>query len=147
MIRIELDAPSLGATRIAISPLWDAFCSLHLAMPHRAPSLPYQEWVVRAREVLREDERTHALRLLTGGPLSFPDFLLPRPVGATSIDAELETVRATPTDVVRAEVAEHYAGFEDHPGIRPYLMDPEGACAALAGTGLRSGSAVHCRMY
>ncbi|MFG2599179.1 hypothetical protein [Streptomyces sp. NPDC048462] len=61
MIRIELDAPSLGATRIAISPLWDAFCSLYLAMPRRAPSLPYQEWVVRAREVLREDDRTHAL--------------------------------------------------------------------------------------
>lgn len=43
MIRIELDAPSLGATRIAISPLWDAFCSLHLAMPHRTPSRPYEE--------------------------------------------------------------------------------------------------------
>lgn len=37
MIRIELDEPSLGATRIAISPLWDAVCSLHLALPHRAP--------------------------------------------------------------------------------------------------------------
>ncbi|MFJ8398587.1 hypothetical protein [Streptomyces sp. NPDC094144] len=36
MIRIELDEPSLGATRIAISPLWDAFRGLRLAMPHRA---------------------------------------------------------------------------------------------------------------
>ncbi|WNI30956.1 helix-turn-helix domain-containing protein [Streptomyces sp. ITFR-6] len=132
MIRIELDEPSLGATRIAISPLWDAFCSLHLALPHRALSLPYQDWVVRAREVLREDDRTHALRLLTDGLLSFPDFLLPRPVGATSIEAELETVRATPADVVRAGVAEHYAGLEDHPQIRPYLANPEAACGALA---------------
>lgn len=47
MIRIELDEASLGATRIAISPLWDAFCGPHLTMPHRAPSRPYEKWVVR----------------------------------------------------------------------------------------------------
>lgn len=132
MIRIELDEASLGATRIAISPLWDAFCSLHLAMPHRIPSRPYEEWVARAREVLREDERTDALRLLIDGPNGFPDFLLPRPVGATSVEAELETVRATPADVVRAGIAEHYPALEDHPRIRPYLVDPEAACSALA---------------
>ncbi|MCX5141129.1 helix-turn-helix transcriptional regulator [Streptomyces sp. NBC_00338] len=132
MIRIELDEASLGATRIAISPLWDAFCSLHLTMPHRTPSRPYEEWVVRAREVLREDDRTHALRLLIDGPNTFPDFLLPRPVGATSVEAELETVRTTPADVVRAGIAEHYAGLEDHPRIRPYVVDPEAACADLA---------------
>ncbi|MXG27092.1 hypothetical protein GRQ63_15575 [Streptomyces sp. YIM 132580] len=35
MIRIESDEALLGATRIAISPLWDAFCSMHLALgPH-----------------------------------------------------------------------------------------------------------------
>ncbi|MGC4947248.1 hypothetical protein ACLQ2N_13760 [Streptomyces sp. DT224] len=102
MIRIELDEASLGATRIAISPLWDAFCSLHLAMPHRHPSRPYEEWVVRAREVLREDDRTHALRLLIDGPHQFPDFMLPRPVGATAIEKELDAVRITPADVVRA---------------------------------------------
>ncbi|MFI6861739.1 ArsR/SmtB family transcription factor [Streptomyces sp. NPDC050421] len=132
MIRIELDQASLGATRIAISPLWDAFCSLHLAMPHRTPSRPYEEWVVRAREVLREDTRTEPLRLLIDGPHDFPDFLLPRPVGATSVEAELETVRATPAGVVRAGVAEHYPGLEDDPRIRPYLVDPEAACSALA---------------
>ncbi|MFE6039562.1 hypothetical protein [Streptomyces sp. NPDC056452] len=57
MIRIELDEAALGATRIAISPLWDAFCSLHLARAHRVPSWPYEAWVVRAREVLKEDDR------------------------------------------------------------------------------------------
>ena len=132
MIRIELDEASLGATRIAISPLWDAFCSLHLAKPHRHPSRPYADWVVRAREVLREDDRTHPLRLLIDGPHQFPDFMLPRPVGAASVEAELDSVRATPVGVVRAGVAEHYAGMEDHPDVRPYLDDPEAACGALA---------------
>ncbi|MET4644805.1 helix-turn-helix domain-containing protein [Streptomyces sp. NBC_01550] len=132
MIRIELDEATLGATRIAISPLWDAFCSLHLARPHRTPSWPYEEWAVRAREVLREDDRTAALQLLVDGPASFPDFLLPVPVGASSIETELDTIRATPPEVVRAGVEEHYPGLEDHPRIRPYLDDPEAACAALA---------------
>ncbi|MFE7324220.1 ArsR/SmtB family transcription factor [Streptomyces sp. NPDC057565] len=132
MIRIELDEAALGAARIAISPLWDAFCSLHLAKPHRTPSWPYEKWVGRAREVLREDDRTAALRLLTDGPLSFPDFLLPRPVGASSVETELDIIRATPPEVVRAGVEEHYPGLEDHPRIRPYLADPEAACAALA---------------
>ncbi|MFC9033903.1 helix-turn-helix domain-containing protein [Streptomyces arboris] len=132
MIRIELDEASLGATRIAISPLWDAFCSLHLALPHRTPSWPYEEWAGRAREVLRDDERTRPLRLLTHGPHGFPDFLLPRPAGAASVDAELDIVRSTPAHVVRAGVREHYAGMEDHPFVRPYLDDPEAACATLA---------------
>ncbi|WP_432151428.1 helix-turn-helix domain-containing protein [Streptomyces sp. bgisy029] len=132
MIRIELDEASLGATRIAVSPLWDAFCSMHLALPHRTPSWQYEEWAGRAREVLRDDERTWPLRLLTHGPYSFPDFLLPRPVGAASVEAELEIVRATGADVVRAGVREHYAGMEDHPFVRPYVDDPEAACAALA---------------
>ncbi|WP_260606491.1 hypothetical protein [Streptomyces sp. WAC08241] len=51
MVGIELDEASLGATRTAISPLRDAFCAMHLALPGRHPSWPYQEWVVRACEV------------------------------------------------------------------------------------------------
>ncbi|WP_392671453.1 ArsR/SmtB family transcription factor [Streptomyces sp. LN785] len=132
MIRIELDEAALGATRIAISPLWDAFCSLHLIKPHRTPSWPYEEWAVRARKVLREDDRTAALRLLIDGRTNFPDFLLPRPVGASSVETELDIIRATPPEAVRAGIQEHYAGLEDHPRIRPYLDDPEEACAALA---------------
>ncbi|WP_329209672.1 helix-turn-helix domain-containing protein [Streptomyces sp. NBC_00683] len=132
MIRIELDEAALGATRIAISPLWDAFCSMHLARAHRVPSWPYEAWVVRAREVLKEDDRTRPLRLLSEGPTGFPDFLLPKPIGASSVEAELDLIRATPAGVVRAGIAEHYAGLEDHPYVRPYLDDPEAACGSLA---------------
>ncbi|MCL8013819.1 helix-turn-helix domain-containing protein [Streptomyces sp. AS02] len=132
MIRIELDEAALGATRIAVSPLWEAFCSLHLAMPHRSPSWPYQKWVVRAREVIREDDRIAPLRALMEGPLHFPDFMLPQPIGTTSIEQELEIVRRTPPEVVRAQLTEHYPGMDDHPLVRPYLEDPRAACAALA---------------
>ncbi|WP_432753107.1 hypothetical protein ACE1OA_18920 [Streptomyces sp. JL2001] len=37
---IELDEAALGAIRIAISPLRDAFCAMHLVLPARNPSWP-----------------------------------------------------------------------------------------------------------
>ncbi|MCX5381714.1 helix-turn-helix transcriptional regulator [Streptomyces sp. NBC_00083] len=132
MIRIELDEAALGSTRIAVSPLWDAFCSLHLLAEHRRPSWPYQEWAARARQVLTGDERVEPLRRLLHGPLHFPDFVLPRPIGTTSVEEELAALRATPPEVVRRQLAEHYPGREDDPLVRPYRQDPEAACAALA---------------
>ncbi|MGP9019496.1 ArsR/SmtB family transcription factor [Streptomyces sp. BR1] len=132
MIRIELDEAALGATRIAVSPLWEAFCSLHLLRPQRRPSWPYQEWAVRAREVVREDERVRPLRQLLDGPLNFPDFILPQPTGTHSVYEETAQVRATPSEVVRTQLAEHYPDLDEHPLVRPYREDPEAACAALA---------------
>ncbi|MFD9499794.1 hypothetical protein [Streptomyces sp. NPDC060035] len=48
MIRIELDEAALGATRIAIGPLCETSCRLHLARAHGLPSWPYEAWAVRA---------------------------------------------------------------------------------------------------
>ncbi|MFI6687335.1 ArsR/SmtB family transcription factor [Streptomyces sp. NPDC050485] len=132
MIRIELDEAALGSTRITVSPLWDAFCSLHLLAEHRRPSWPYQEWAVRAREVLSQDERVEPLRRLLNGPFNFPDFILPMPFGTTSVEEELAVVRATAPEVVRQQLTEHYPGLADHPLVRPYREDPQAACAALA---------------
>lgn len=57
MDRIEWDAPSLGATRIGISPLRDTFRGLYPAIPHCALSRPpYEERAVRVREGLREGD-------------------------------------------------------------------------------------------
>ncbi|MGA6175142.1 hypothetical protein ACPEIF_33435 [Streptomyces sp. NPDC012600] len=105
---------------------------MHLALPQRTPSWPYEHGVVRAREVLRDDERPRPPRLLTHGPRGFPDSPLPRPVGAPSVEAELDTIRTAPADTVRAGVRERYAGTQDHPFVRPYGDGPEGACAMLA---------------
>ncbi|MGW8356053.1 ArsR/SmtB family transcription factor [Streptomyces wedmorensis] len=133
MIRIELDEASLGATRIAISPLRDAFCSMHLALPHRHPSWPYQQWVGQAREVWREDDRLRPLwDLFADGRYGVSDFLLPRPFGTVHIHEELAALRATDPAFVRAQVAACYPGMAEAPFVQPYLKDPEAACAALA---------------
>ncbi|KQX09315.1 transcriptional regulator [Streptomyces sp. Root431] len=133
MIRIELDEASLGATRIAISPLRDAFCSMHLALPHRHPSWPYQEWVGQAREVWREDDRLRPLwDLFAVGRAVDSDFLLPRPFGTVNVHEELAALRGTAPEFVREQVAVCYPGMADAPFVQPYLKDPEAACAALA---------------
>ncbi|MCP3820268.1 helix-turn-helix domain-containing protein [Streptomyces sp. A3M-1-3] len=87
---------------------------------------------MRAREVIREDERVAPLRELLAGPYSFPDFMLPLPPGTTSIEAELDLVRSTSPEVVRAQLAAHCPGMADHPLVQPYVTDPEAAYAALA---------------
>ncbi|MFC5027618.1 winged helix-turn-helix transcriptional regulator [Streptomyces sp. So13.3] len=131
MIRIELDEASLGRTRIAMSPLWDAFCSLHLTKPGREPSWPYRKWVGRARHVLASDDRTGPLRALLNGPLGFPDFMLPRPLGTGSVEAELDVLRATTRETVQLQIAEHFP--DGLPELyRPYLDDPRRACGELA---------------
>ncbi|MEV5972962.1 helix-turn-helix domain-containing protein [Streptomyces sp. NPDC051921] len=133
MIRIELDEAALGATRIAMSPLRDAFCALHLQLPWRNPSWPYQEWVGHARAVWREDERLRPLReLFVEGRYEVSDFLLPRPVGTPDVYEELDLLRATDPAFVRAQAAVCYPGMADEPFLRPYLTDPQAACAALA---------------
>ncbi|MFF0477942.1 ArsR/SmtB family transcription factor [Streptomyces sp. NPDC004284] len=133
MIRIELDEASLGATRIAISPLRDAFCSMHLAQPHRHPSWPYQEWVGQAREVWREDDRLRPLwDLFVRERHEVSDFLLPRPFGTAHVHEELAALRTTDPEFVRAQVEVCYPGMADAPFLQPYRKDPEAACAALA---------------
>ncbi|MEV8590278.1 helix-turn-helix domain-containing protein [Streptomyces sp. NPDC051180] len=133
MIRIELDEASLGATRIAVSPLRDAFCSMHLALPWRHPSWPYREWVGQAREVWREDDRLRPLwDLFAQGRYDVSDFLLPRPFGTVHVHEELAALRSTDPVFVREQVAACYPGMADAPFLRPYLEDPEAACAALA---------------
>ncbi|MFE4590961.1 ArsR/SmtB family transcription factor [Streptomyces laurentii] len=133
MIRIELDEAALGATRIAMSPLRDAFCAAHLQLPGRAPSWPYQEWAGHARAVWREDDRLRPLwELFTEGPPGVSDFLMPRPLGTPDVYEELDQLRATDPVFVRAQVAVCYPGMGEEPFLRPYLTDPQAACAALA---------------
>lgn len=106
MIRIELDEPTLARTRIAISPLWEAVCSLMLL--DRNPGrlgFPFEEWEIRARTALASDDARALRESYLAHPREFPDFLAPAPlVAMPSIEEELEAVRATPADVVTAEL-------------------------------------------
>ncbi|MEV4619729.1 helix-turn-helix domain-containing protein [Asanoa sp. NPDC049573] len=134
MIRIELDEPTLDRTRIAISPLWELVDSLYLLdrNPDGVP-WPYQQWAVRAREVIRDvpaAART-AWVFRESGSRS-PDFLSPIPPGpAPTIEEELHALCATPRSVVEEQLPDYYA--DDPPGwIRPFRDDPAKAFAELA---------------
>jgi hypothetical protein len=82
MIRIELDESSVARTRIVISPLWEALCSLRLLAryPDEAP-FPYSGWARAAREVLAADP--HGLLELVAASAYLPDFFCPVPSEAS----------------------------------------------------------------
>ncbi|MFI8290651.1 winged helix-turn-helix domain-containing protein [Streptomyces sp. NPDC085614] len=57
---------------------------------------------------------------------------LPRPVGTVHVHEELDQLRDTDPEFVRAHAAVCSPGMADAPFLQPYLKDPEAACAALA---------------
>jgi hypothetical protein len=134
VIRIELDEPTLARTRIAVSPLWETVCSLHLLYRRGGrPPFPYERWAVGANRVLAE---------AAGGPLGWyavvtegrsPDFLAPIPPGAApTIEEELEALRGTDPVVIEAQLAKHYPGGPP-PSLVPFRERPRRALDELAG--------------
>ena len=127
MIRIELDQPTMERTRIAISPLWECVASLHLLArsPDDAP-WPYTGWARHARRYLSSTSGPDGPQLLTHGLSGrSPDFFTPLPPSpAPTIADELDALRATDPEIVRAELDREYAdglppaleGFRDRPG-------------------------------
>jgi DNA-binding transcriptional ArsR family regulator len=126
VIHIELDAPTMERTRIAVSPLWECMASLHLLAryPYEAP-WPYTTWARRARRVLSATVDAPDARILATKLFDrWPDFFTPLPPSPDpTFDAELASFRGTDPDVIRAELADEYpAGlpqglkkFRDHP--------------------------------
>ncbi|MFJ9696098.1 helix-turn-helix domain-containing protein [Kitasatospora sp. NPDC101183] len=105
MIRLTIDSTGLARTRFAVSPLHEAVNTLMASGPTPRGG-PYA-WVGRTRRVLRRE----GLELLSGLALDqpggyVPDFLSPHPVGpAPTVAEQLETVRRTPEERVRAEMS------------------------------------------
>jgi DNA-binding transcriptional ArsR family regulator len=133
VIRIELDEQTLERTRIAVSPLWETVCSLHLLYRRGGrPPFPYERWAVRANEVLAE---------LSGGPMGWyaavsegrsPDFLSPIPTApAPTVEEELAALRATDPVVIEAQLARHYPDGVPA-ALVPFRERPERALAELA---------------
>jgi DNA-binding MarR family transcriptional regulator len=105
VIRIELTDDDLSRTRLAMSPLWELVASLFVLHKDQPPP-EYAPWVARARRALRGVE-LGPLRL--DGPLrhTCPDFMAPIPVEPlAALQDEIERVRSTEPDVVRADLAE-----------------------------------------
>jgi DNA-binding transcriptional ArsR family regulator len=134
VIRIEIDEPTLARTRIAISPLTEAVCSLYLL--HRNPQTvpwPYDAWAVRARRILAADPATAAVSLFFELPSVSPDFLTPVPATPMpTIADELARLRATPDAVIDAEFAKHYPDGVLPPCLEAFHGDRRAALARLA---------------
>ncbi|GIF68729.1 transcriptional regulator [Asanoa ishikariensis] len=133
MIRIELDAPTLDRTRIAISPLWETVDAFYLLdrNPDGVP-WPYQQWAARAREVIRDvPEAARVAWLMRESGSRSPDFLSPIPsTPAPTIEEELHALATTPRSVVEEQLPDYY---DDPPAwIRPFRDDPARAFAELA---------------
>ena len=130
MIRIELDDDRLARTRLALSPVWELIASL-CVLHDDEPPIEHAEWIVRTRRALRGVEL---------GPLTdpfattrvIPDFMAPIPDGASpSIEAELELVRTTDPDIVRADIADAY-GDDVPPLWQAFLGRPREMVDRLA---------------
>jgi DNA-binding transcriptional ArsR family regulator len=111
VIRIELSDDELSRTRLAMSPLWEVVASLCL-LHKNEPALEHATWAARTRRALRGVE----LGPLTdpfGGTRFLPDFVAPIPESSLhGVEDEIERVRATDFDIVRADLADAYG---DHP--------------------------------
>ncbi|WP_433301853.1 ArsR/SmtB family transcription factor [Actinoplanes sp. CA-030573] len=130
MIRIEIDEPTLARTRIAISPLGEAVCSLFLLRrnPAGAP-WPYDQWAVRAREILRTHPATAPVRFYFETSSSMPDFLDPIPSTSTpTLDEQLAELRATPAELIDEQLRR----YAPDPALEPFRRDPRAALDRLA---------------
>ena len=134
MIRIELDEPTLARTRIAISPLWEAKCSLYLLERHpdEAP-WPYTGWARHARRVLADlPEVAPATLYHRTGPW-YPDFLGPVPPSASpTIEEELAALRATPAEVIAEQILRYHRPDDLPDWLRPFVTDRQAALDRLA---------------
>ncbi|MDG4756490.1 ArsR family transcriptional regulator [Micromonospora sp. WMMD710] len=133
MIRIELDEPTLGRTRIATSPLWEVLTSLFvLRRPPKEVPWPYTAWARHARRVLDEVPAAAPARLLTVG-LPAPDFLSPIPTSAAPTLAEqLAELRATPAEVIAEQIPRYYDPDDLPEWLGPFVTDRRAALDRLA---------------
>jgi DNA-binding transcriptional ArsR family regulator len=114
LVALELDVADLAATRFAISPLTEtsrAMLLLSRSSP-AAVNLPWVRWA-RAKLDLRPLRLPRTWPLIVNGLHVYPEFLNPAPaVREPSLDDELDRVRASPVEAVRASLRRV---FGDHP--------------------------------
>ncbi|WP_412537831.1 helix-turn-helix domain-containing protein [Longispora sp. K20-0274] len=107
MSQVRFEVGDLAEIRFCVSPIWETVTSLWaLADPGRhVTHLPWIKW---ARSVAARRDVAPHLELLTAfaRPKAWlPDFLTPSPAGPLeTIDDDLARLRATPLDIVTADV-------------------------------------------
>jgi DNA-binding transcriptional ArsR family regulator len=130
VIRIKLNEDDLSRTRLAMSPLWELVASLCVLHDDKPP-LEHADWIVRTRRTLRGVQLGPVADPF-GGTRVLPDFVAPIPdEPSPNLDAELERMRATELDVIRADIADCY-GDEVPPPWDAFLGRPREMLDRLA---------------
>jgi DNA-binding transcriptional ArsR family regulator len=131
VLTLRFTADDLARTHFACSPLWEAIESLRMRQDPGA-AVVHAPFISASRERLEGFDISELLLLVpTHGYI--PDFLTPPPTEALpSMETELERLRATPPERVRADVARRFAGRAPPRVAQPYLDRPERALDRLA---------------
>src|SRR5690242_873314 len=132
MIRLSFGQHDLLRLRFGISPVWEIKAALvTLLYPDRhGVHLP---WLRRARAAGLAALDLRALASVTPQRGYTPDFLTPPPRGPVAeFDEEVAAVRATPLEVVAAELAECLPDVPDPAAVRALAADPAAARDLLA---------------
>jgi DNA-binding transcriptional ArsR family regulator len=131
MIKLSYGRDDLLRYRFAISPLWETAAAVRTLLDPSRHVL-HLSWL---RGVARRLGRLDLGPLPVLMPLHgyTPDFLTPPPsTPLASIEEELERVRQTPPDRLRAEVGRAVAQLNDPSRLRELLADPARVASLLA---------------
>jgi DNA-binding transcriptional ArsR family regulator len=130
VVSIGLSANAVARIRFAVSCLWEVVASVRVL---RRPDLHtvHQPWADRVRAPLAAAGLTGPGSLLwtlvPAEPAYLPDFLTPAPAGLTpDLTTELAALRATPPEVIRAQLAQADLPRAD-PAAAPPPADPAAA--------------------
>ena len=112
MIRFEIGVADLAASRFAFSPLDETVMAIRLlAEPGKsAVNAPWVRWA-QAELASRPQPLGRVWPLLINGLPYYPEFLIPAPaVHCPAFDTELDRLRATPAESVRASLGRVFGG-------------------------------------
>ncbi|GIG69432.1 ArsR/SmtB family transcription factor [Phytomonospora endophytica] len=133
MLTIEF---SVARMRFALSCLWEAMSAYHVLQGPEGHTVLHL-WARAVRPALdaaglRPGGDSLLAGLIPPGPTYTPDFLTPPPTSlAPDLDAELDVLRATPHEVVRAEIGR--LAWDPTPSVRAMAADPDAGLARVAG--------------
>ena len=132
MIVLRFDRESLAHLRFAVSPLTEAIRSVHALDDPGAQAL-HLPWAIATRRAVADLDLA-PLRALVPADFYTPDFTSPPPRDPLAeLEDEVQAMLAVPPDQVRAEVVRSYRGRPLPPALEPFVTDPAGALADLAG--------------
>jgi len=114
VITLTFSDGDLLASRLAVSPLWETVATVRCLLHPQSHAL-HAQWV--RRQPALAQLRLGLLPALLPRRGYIADFLAPPPEHGTapSIDDEIERVRATPLEIVAAEMARAAAGRRARP--------------------------------